>query len=68
MNCKIIIVALFFLILLFPNLEVIAQNPDEEELEKTASELYGSIMCPICAGQTIAQSTSETSNQLRDLS
>ncbi len=67
MNSKITIVALFFLILLFPNLEVIAQNPDEEELEKTASELYELIMCPICSGQTIAQSTSETSNQMRNL-
>ena len=67
MKCKIIVVALFFLILLFPNLAVIAQNPDEEALEKTASELYGRIMCPICPGQTIAQSTNETSKQMRNL-
>ncbi len=67
MNCKIIIVALFFLIMFFPNPAVSAQNPEEEELEKTANELYGRIMCPICPGQTIAQSSNETSKQMRDL-
>ncbi len=67
MKCKIIVVTLFFLILLFPNLEVIAQNPEEEALEKTASELYERIMCPICPGQTIAQSNSEISIQMRNL-
>ncbi len=67
MKCKIIVVGLTLLILLFPDLAVIAQNPEEEVLQKTARELYERIMCPICSGQTIAQSNSETSRQMRDL-
>ena len=58
--------ALFFFILLFSNVAVIALN-QEEELERTANGLYELIMCPICSGQTIAQSTSETSIQMRNL-
>ncbi|MEE9567565.1 MAG: cytochrome c-type biogenesis protein, partial [Desulfobacteria bacterium] len=46
---------------------VIAQNPEEEALQKTARGLYDRIMCPICPGQTIAQSNSESSSQMRDL-
>ncbi len=67
MNCKIVVFVLFFLMLLFPNSAVVAHGLDEEALEKTASELYDSIMCPLCPGQTIAQSSSETSRQMRDL-
>ena len=67
MKCKIIVVALFFLILLFPNLTVIAQNQEEEELKNTARELYEQIMCPLCPGQTIGRSTNETSKQMRDM-
>jgi cytochrome c-type biogenesis protein CcmH len=67
MKCKIIFVGLTLLILLFPDLAVIAQNPEEEVLQKTARELYERIMCPICPGQTIAQSNSGTSRQMRDL-
>jgi cytochrome c-type biogenesis protein CcmH len=67
MKCKIILVGLTLLVLLFPDLAAIAQNPEEEALQKTATELYDRIMCPICPGQTIGQSTSETSRQMRDL-
>ncbi len=67
MKCKSIVVGLTLLILLFPALAVIAQNAEEEALQKTARELYERIMCPICAGQTIAQSNSGTSVQMRDL-
>ncbi len=67
MKCKIIVVGLALLILLFTGLLAMAQNPEEEVLQKTARELYDRIMCPICSGQTIAQSNSETSNQMRDL-
>ncbi len=67
MRCKSIVVGLTLLILLFPDLAVIAQNSEEEALQKTARELYERIMCPICAGQTIAQSNSGTSTQMRDL-
>ncbi len=66
MTCKRIGAALFFFILLFSNVAVIAQDR-KEELEKTAGELYELIMCPICSGQTNAQSTSETSIQMRNL-
>ena len=38
-----------------------------EALQKAATELYDLIMCPICPGQTIAQSSNETSTQMRDL-
>ncbi len=67
MQCKSIVVGLTLLILLFPDLAVIAQNSEEEALQKTARELYERIMCPICPGQTIAQSNSGTSTQMRDL-
>ena len=67
MKCKIIIVGLALLILLFPDLAVMAQDHGKVSLEKTASELNDLIMCPLCAGQTIAQSNSETSTQMRDL-
>jgi cytochrome c-type biogenesis protein CcmH len=36
-------------------------------LQKKASEISDLIMCPLCAGQTIAQSSNETSRQMRDL-
>ncbi len=67
MKYKIIVAGLMLLILLFPNLPVIANLHAEEELEKTARELYEVIMCPICSGQTIAQSNSGTSIQMRNL-
>ena len=43
------------------------QDAQEESLQKTARELYALIMCPICSGQTIGQSSNETSSQMRDL-
>jgi cytochrome c-type biogenesis protein CcmH len=49
------------------NLSIRAQYHNEEALQKTAREIYGLIMCPLCAGQTIAQSSNETSRQMRDL-
>ena len=67
MKYKSIVVGLTLFMLLFPALAVIAQNSEEEVLQKTARELYERIMCPICAGQTIAQSNSGTSVQMRDL-
>lgn len=67
MKFKIIVVGLTLLIMLFSAPAAIAQNPDHDALQKTASELYDLIMCPICAGQTIAQSNSGTSTQMRDL-
>ncbi len=67
MKYKIIIIGLALLTLLFPDLSVTAQTPEEEALQKTAREIYGLIMCPLCAGQTIAQSSNETSRQMRDL-
>jgi cytochrome c-type biogenesis protein CcmH len=67
MKSKIIIFGLPLLTLLLSNLSVTAQYHNEEVLEKTAGEIYGLIMCPLCAGQTIAQSNNETSAQMRDL-
>lgn len=67
MKYKIILVGLIFFILLFQNNMVIAQNPNEEAMQRSASEIYNNIMCPICAGQTIAQSSNETSRQMREL-
>jgi cytochrome c-type biogenesis protein CcmH len=67
MKYKIILVGLFLFIALFQNNMVIAQNPNEEAVQKSASEIYNNIMCPICAGQTIAQSSNETSRQMREL-
>ena len=67
MKNKIIIVGLAFLALLLSNLSVRAQYHNEEAIQKTAREIYGLIMCPLCAGQTIAQSSNETSSQMRDL-
>ena len=67
MKYKIIIIGLALLTLLFPGLSATAQYHNEEALQKTAREIYGLIMCPLCAGQTIAQSSNETSSQMRDL-
>lgn len=67
MKYKIIIIGLALLTLLLSDLSVTAQNPEEEAVQKTAREIYGLIMCPLCAGQTIAQSSNETSSQMRDL-
>ncbi len=67
MKYKIIIIGLALLTLLFPDLSVTAPYHNEEALQKTAREIYGLIMCPLCAGQTIAQSSNETSSQMRDL-
>jgi len=67
MKNKIIIIGLALLTLLLSGLSVTAQYHNEEALQKTAREIYGLIMCPLCAGQTIAQSNNETSRQMRDL-
>ena len=68
MRCKIFVVSLMAFILFFPNLAVMAvQGAQEESLQKTARELYALIMCPICSGQTIGQSSNKTSAQMRDL-
>ena len=67
MKYKIIIIGLVLLTLLLSDLSVTAQYHNEEALQKTAREIYGLIMCPLCAGQTIAQSSNETSSQMRDL-
>ena len=67
MKYKVIIVGSTFLALLLSNLSVRAQYHNEEALQKEAREIFDLIMCPLCAGQTIAQSSNETSRQMRDL-
>ncbi len=67
MKYKIIFVVPALLILFFLSSAVIAQYHQEEALQKAARELNDRIMCPICPGQTIAQSTNGTSAQMRDL-
>ena len=67
MKYKIIIIGLALLTLLFPGLSAAAPYHNEEALQKKASEINDLIMCPLCAGQTIAQSSNETSSQMRNL-
>jgi cytochrome c-type biogenesis protein CcmH len=67
MKYKIIVVGMTLLILLSLSPASIAQYHNEEALKKAAKELNDRIMCPICPGQTIAQSTNETSTQMRNL-
>ena len=67
MKYKIIIFGLALLTLILSDLPVTAQYHNEEAMQQTAREIYGLIMCPLCAGQTIAQSSNETSRQMRDL-
>jgi cytochrome c-type biogenesis protein CcmH len=67
MKYKIIIVALVLLALQFSSQPVTAQYHNEEALQKTAREINDLVMCPLCAGQTIGQSSNETSRQMRDL-
>ena len=67
MKYKIIIMGLFLSTLLFQGLTAAAPYHNEEALQQKASEINDLIMCPLCAGQTIAQSNSETSRQMRDL-
>jgi len=63
---KIIVVGPALLTLLFLS-SAIAHYHNEEALQKAATELSDLIMCPICPGQTIGQSSNETSTQMRDL-
>jgi len=67
MKYKIIIIGLALLTLLSPALTVEAQYHNEDAVQEKAGEIYDLIMCPLCAGQTIAQSSNETSRQMRDL-
>jgi cytochrome c-type biogenesis protein CcmH len=67
MKNKIIITGLTLLIFFVLNPAVFAHMTEEEALQKRANDLYDRIMCPICPGQTIAQSSNETSTQMRDL-
>jgi cytochrome c-type biogenesis protein CcmH len=67
MKYKIIIFGLVLLTLFLSDLSVSAQDPEEEALQMKAREIYDLIMCPLCAGQTIAQSRNETSAQMREL-
>jgi cytochrome c-type biogenesis protein CcmH len=67
MKYKIIIIGLALLTMLLSDPAVAAPYHNEEALQKAAREIYGLIMCPLCAGQTIAQSNNETSSQMRDL-
>ena len=67
MKYKINIIGMTFLIFFALNLTVFAHMTEEEALQKRANDLYDRIMCPICPGQTIAQSSNETSAQMRDL-
>ena len=67
MKYKIIIIELALLILLFPGLSAASPYHNEEALQQQAREIYDLIMCPLCAGQTIAQSSNETSSQMRAL-
>ncbi|MFC1881022.1 cytochrome c-type biogenesis protein CcmH [Thermodesulfobacteriota bacterium] len=67
MKYKIIIIGLALLTLWVPDPSVAAPYHNEEALQKAAREIYDLIMCPLCAGQTIAQSNNETSSQMRDL-
>jgi cytochrome c-type biogenesis protein CcmH len=67
MKYKISIIGLALLTLLLSDLAVAAPYHNEEAMQKAAREIYDLIMCPLCAGQTIAQSNNETSSQMRDL-
>lgn len=67
MKSKIIISGLTLLIFFVLIPSAFAHMTEEEALQKRANDLYDRIMCPICPGQTIAQSNNETSAQMRDL-
>ena len=67
MKYKTIIIGLALLTLFVTDSSVAAPYHNEEALQKAAREIYDLIMCPLCAGQTIAQSNNETSSQMRDL-
>ena len=67
MKYRNIIIGLSLFTLLFTDLAVAAPFHNEEALQQKAREINNLIMCPLCAGQTIAQSSNETSRQMRDL-
>jgi cytochrome c-type biogenesis protein CcmH len=67
MKYKIIIIGLTLCAALVSDRSIAAQYHNEEALQEKAREIYELIMCPLCAGQTIAQSSNETSSQMRDL-
>ena len=70
-------VALIFLLLLSPTLDIHALDSGKKSIEEDthgkksfemeAREIYDRLMCPICPGQTISQSNSGISIQMRDL-
>lgn len=67
MKSQIIITWLALITLSLSGLPAAAHISEEEALQNTANEIYGLVMCPLCAGQTIGQSSNETSRQMREL-
>ena len=67
MKSKIIITGLALITLSLSGLPAAAHVSEEEALQKSAREIYSLVMCPLCAGQTIGQSSNETSRQMREL-
>jgi cytochrome c-type biogenesis protein CcmH len=67
MKYRINIIGLALFILLVSDPAAAVQYHNEEALQQKAREINELIMCPLCAGQTIAQSSNETSSQMRDL-
>ncbi len=67
MRSKIIMIGLALWAMSLSDLSATAHISEEEALQRTAREIYGLVMCPLCAGQTIGQSSNETSRQMRDL-
>jgi cytochrome c-type biogenesis protein CcmH len=67
MKNRIIILGVSLLFLLPAVLQAAEHGSQEEIIQEAAEEIYALIMCPLCAGQTIGQSSNETSLQMRAL-
>jgi cytochrome c-type biogenesis protein CcmH len=67
MKNRLIILAVSLFLLLPAVLPAADHGLQEEAIQEAATEIYAMIMCPLCAGQTIGQSSNETSRQMREL-
>ncbi len=62
----VLIILLAVIVFLMPLYGCTPSEP-AQSLDKQAQEIYRSLMCPLCPGQTIDQSQSELSLQMRSL-
>jgi len=66
-SVQVFMMVFILLLLLFPALRVQAAEHGKKSIDEEAQEIYDQLMCPICPGQTIGDSKSGLSAQMREL-